>query len=64
MSWTDEMSGYQQGTIHRLLEERAVTSKLASRIIMMLEDCPDRNNGGGNKDIAKAVNDRVEREDK
>lgn len=60
----DEASGYQVDLITRLLEQRAVTGKLASRIIQMLEDCPDRNAGGHNKDINRAVNERIEREDK
>lgn len=64
MTFQDETSGAQVHYITRLLEERAVTGKLASRIIQMLEDCPDRNVCGTNGDINKAVKDRVEREDK
>lgn len=64
MICTDEASGWQVYRITRLLEERAVTGKMAHRIILMLEDCPELNNGGHNKDIAKAVNERIERDDK
>lgn len=64
MNFTDEASGWQVHRITSLLEERAVTGKLAARIIQMLEDCPDRNSGGHNKDIDKAVSDRIQREDK
>lgn len=62
MMMSDEASGYQVNRITRLLDERAVTGKLAARIIMMLEDCPERNNMGHNADINKAVKDRLDRE--
>lgn len=65
MTITDEVSGYQVDRITRLLDERVVTGKLASRIIMLLEDCDERGvNGGHNKDILKAVKERIERDDK
>jgi hypothetical protein len=65
VTFTDEASGYQVYRITRLLDERAVTGKVAARIIQMLEDAPEKGNAmGHNADIAKAVKDRVTREDK
>ncbi len=64
LMFSDEASGYQVHRITRLLDERAVTGKLASRIIQMLEDCPDRNVCGANSDINQTVKDRVERDDR
>ena len=65
MIFSDEAPSWILDRITRLLEERAGTGKLAARIIMMLEDCDERGvNGGHNKDIDKAVSDRIQREDK
>lgn len=63
LEMSDYASEWQLARITRLLDERAVTGRLAARIIMLLEDSPRLSNPvGHNKDIAEAVKERIERE--
>ena len=60
---TDYASERQLSRIHRLLDERVLTGRLASRLIEMLEDCPDpAMDSGHNRDINEQVLQRIERE--
>ena len=63
LEMSDYASDWQIARITRLLDERAVTGRMASRIITMLEDSPKLGNAvGHNKDIAEAVKERIKRE--
>lgn len=62
MKIRDDAPQWLLDRIARALEQRRVSGRVAARIMQMLDDEPQHDTMGHNKDINAAVKARIERE--